>query len=941
MKITSSFLDELAQQVLRHPRPEACLVILPSQRAAAKFERALADRMPSAGWIPSVQTLGAAIQSHTSWIPMAGAESLALLYKTWRDLPEADQSGKQKENKSFQAFMPWGQIALRDFNEIDQHLKDAPSVFKNLCDIEGIENWSFDDPESLTEGQTNFLRQYLQLGELHTAFLHQLELRQQGYSGLLARKAAESSKKHAYAHVFVAGMSALTPAETKFLKRYDKSQQLTWIWDADRSYVDQAEVEAGLFIRAHFENNSTSPNTLPNRLATTPPSIIEVNCNSTILQCQYIREEVSKLSKEERARTAIILPDGRQLPLLLQSLPEGLQDHYNVTMGLSWSDTPARSFLRTLQQILRRDQGSLHHEDIRNLLSEPLLMQAHPELEFRSDAADVLNKMAKNKWAWVSRNQLNELSSGPVRAFFTELDTLSTKDARNWLEALSAWTQELGSLLESSDSSDPWTEVGWEKVIQAVGVAVQFERHHAVLQDREDAWSFLFNGLQSERIDLLGEPEEGLQIMGLIESRALDYDRVYIMDCNEGTLPKSAPRDSFIPFDLRHELELPGRHEREAIFAYYTYRLLNRSQEVHFLYRGKDEASEKSRYLLQFERSFRPNGEDLLPLERKEVYAPVPGKRPTIQSLHWSTWSQQKLIRWSQKGISPSAWNTFMACKRDFYYKYLLQLQEPREIEDEMTASTFGTVVHKVLENGLKKLTTNPLHRSDLVRLKNDVSALLETSVASAFNLSLTESGENFLHFAMAEATVNKLIDVEIQELDGTLHRHVQSLEKSLAHTFETDHPTFSLVRLKGEADRIDLENGTCVVTDYKTGNVSSNELTLKGDWTEVLAKGKAGKALQLLIYAAIALETLGPNDSSIPEVQLGIRSGKNAKVGLLSLTIDGRREITREDSRKLLNWLISQLETHGGDTPNVDHNEEAIYCNYCTVLDPPITYFK
>ena len=892
--------------------------------------------------MPRIETLGATIQSHTSWTPLVGMESLALLYKTWRDLPEEDQATKQsKGEKSFQAFMPWGQIALRDFNEIDQYLKDAQTVFQNLCDIEGIEDWSFGDPEALTDGQVAFLRQYLQLGELHKAFSNQLEIRKQGYSGLLARKAGESLNKLPYDHVFVAGMSALTRAESAFLGRYSKSQQLTWVWDADTSYVNHAEVEAGLFIRAHYKNRSASYPSLPNRLALSPPSVIEVNCSSAVLQCQYIREAVAKLSKEERARTAIILPDGSQLPLLLQSLPEGLQDHYNVTMGLSWSDTPARSFLRTLQQVLGRNRGSLHHDDIRNLLSEPLLMQAHSELEFRTDASNVLNRMAQKKWAWISRNQLNELSNGPVQAFFTRLDALYTPNTGKWLESLSAWTQELGSLLESSNSADPWAEAGWEKVIQAVGVALQFEARHGILQDREDAWSFLFNGLQSERIDLLGEPEEGLQIMGLIESRALDYDHVFIMDCNEGTLPKSAPPDSFIPFDLRNTWELPGRHEREAIFAYYMYRLLNRSQEIHFLYRGQDEASEKSRYLLQLERSFRPNGKDLLPLQKKEVHAPVPAKRPTIQALDCGTWSQEKLVGWSRKGISPSAWNTFMACKRDFYYKYLLQLHEQKEIEEEMTASTFGTVVHKVLEVGLGKLTANPLRQSDLIQLKQDVSKLLEDSVSSAFNLSLTESGENYLHFAMAEATLNKLIDVEIQELDGSRHRHVQSVEESLSHTFETGHPTFPVLRLRGEADRIDREDGAVVVTDYKTGSVKSSELTLKGDWTEKLASGKAGKALQLLIYAAIALETLGDNNSRLPEVQLGIRSGKNAKVGLLSLTIDGRREITQEDARMLLEWLIQQLETHYADTPHVEHNEGALYCNYCAVLDPPTTYFN
>lgn len=933
-----SFLDELAEQVLEQANPERCLVILPSQRAAAKFERALLNQMDRASWLPKVQTLGKAIQEHTKWTPLTSMESLALLYQIWVQLPQKTEGDDQQ--KSFRSFMPWGRIALRDFNEIDQHLKPAREVFQNLCDIEGIEDWSFGDSSQLKSGQIAFLRQYLQLGELYEALIQTLQRRRQGYAGLMARKASEMQVKLGYEQVFVAGMSALTPAELSFLNAYEKSDQLTWVWDGDESYVRQTNVEAGMFIRANRERTGQTQSKLPNRLSNHPPKIVQVQCSSNVLQCQYVRKCIEQLDENERARTAIILPDGSQLPLLLQSLPTTLQKSFNVTMGLGWGDTPARGFFRTIQHILSRNNRSWHHEDIRKLLSEPLLHQAYQDSSFQDDANHVLNEMARRKWAWVSAPQLKELSGGPVAEFFAKFQVLQFQETLPFLTALSKWASGIGQMLEANEACDPWTSTGWKKVIQVLSIAIRFESQHRILQSVEDGWAFLWNALQGERIDLLGEPEAGIQIMGLIETRAMDFDRIYVMDCNEGTLPKSSPPESFIPFDLRYMWGLPGRHQREAIFAYYTYRLLNRSTEIHFLYRGQDESAEKSRYLLQFERSFRPNGQDLLAMAQEKTQVPLPEMRPEIQPIQWSEWSRKQLVDWSKKGISPSAWNTFMACKRDFYYKYLLKLHEQDEFEDEMSSSTFGTVVHKVLEDGLAKLKDDVLKRDDLIELKKNVSGLLRESVAEGYNLALTENGENYLHFAMAEATLNKLIDVEIKELEQIKDRKVLEVEMDLSHSFETDHPVFSSIRLHGKADRVDIEKGQVFVTDYKTGSVKSNDLALKGEWTEKLATGKAGKALQLLMYAAISLETLRVDGKPVDSVQSGIRSGRNAKVGLLSLSIDGHQMIERNDAQKLLNWLVSQLnDVHvGGEA--VHHNEDASYCAYCTVLDPPIRYF-
>jgi len=329
-----------------------------------------------------------------------------------------------------------------------------------------------------------------------------------------------------------------------------------------------------------------------------------------------------------------------------------------------------------------------------------------------------------------------------------------------------------------------------------------------------------------------------------------------------------------------------------------------------------------------------------MPVIKKSIHTAIPEQRPELQPLVWGATERKKLREWAENGISPSAWNTFMNCRREFHYKYILKLHEQDEFEDEMSASTFGNVVHKVLEEGLKDHMEKPLDQAQLTELRNKIPVLLQQSVADEFNLSLTESGENYLHFAIAKATLYKLIDVEIGEMEQIKDRQVMSLEKSFSHSFITDHSLFPTIRLHGKADRIDVEKGQYIVTDYKTGNVKESDLALKGPWTEKLATGKSGKALQLLIYAAMALEVLQTGNPGNNSIQTGIRSGKNAKAKLMRLSIDGRTDITQADARILLNWLAEQLgevhENHAG----LEHNADSKYCSYCAVLDPPPANF-
>ena len=412
----------------------------------------MAGMMSQSGWLPQVKTLNDVLRDSTGLSTLDPLAAQAELFSCWRALQEVgDEHQSSAEARSFQSFMPWGRIALRDFNEIDQHLLDASRVFQNLCDIEGIEEWSFADEKKLGNAQRSFLEQYLQLGPLYDAFQKRLLEHGLGYAGLIARSAAQQQSSLDYPHVFVAGLSALTPAERKFLRQFELKNQLTWLWDGDESYVLPDEIEAGLFIREQGGwGTGNALNALSNRLSKSPPTIHSVGCSSTVMECQYVRKVLESILPEDWSKTAVVLPDGAQLPLLLQSLPAGMQSAYNVTMGLSWNDTPAHSFLQCVRIMVQKSTSAWHISDLQQLFSESLTRQALKADLLQADALNVLQAAANRKWVWLSDERLDDQSLGTVAPFCAAIGQLRTSDAGELLEALSGWSRGVAESLESA-----------------------------------------------------------------------------------------------------------------------------------------------------------------------------------------------------------------------------------------------------------------------------------------------------------------------------------------------------------------------------------------------------------------------------------------------------------------------------------------------------------
>ena len=471
-----------------------------------------------------------------------------------------------------------------------------------------------------------------------------------------------------------------------------------------------------------------------------------------------------------------------------------------------------------------------------------------------------------------------------------------------------------------------------------VAVLQRLQDAHRPMSTAAEVRAMARRMLRQERVDLLGEPNRGLQVMGLTETRALDFDRVIVLDMNEGTVPQTSRPDSFLPLDLRSSLGMPGQREREARYAYLVHRLLNRASEVHLLYRSspdRKEGGEPSRYLMQLEGSFhKPDGTPYLNVEHVTLHVPLPDPRPAIQPMTMTDAMRDRLKTWASEGMSPSALNTMLQCPRNFAYRYLYGMGEATELQTSMEASTLGSVVHHVMEHGLEHAQGHVLTTTHLDDVADALDRHLANALQSEYNASLVKRGENVLQLEIARTTLKKfLLQEKTELLDGQPAPFIQDREAKLS----SKHPgtSFGTLAFAGTADRLERVTGIPRVLDYKTGKVEAKELKLKGDWTSELEGGQKGKALQLVVYATMVLATLD-EEAQAAGVTAAIRSGRNVKAGLLSLNIDGESLIRPQHVDTFIHWLADTLDEFAADGQVLEHASDAKYCEHCVVLDPP-----
>lgn len=918
-----TFLEELAEQILQKHRDHLndLVVVLPGKRASQFLSLAIHQKNHF-GWLPKMVTLSELIEQ------MSGARRADTfdlqfeLFLVW----------KQHFNKhdSFGEFLQWGPTVLSDFNEIDHHLLVAADVYRNLRSFKDLENWSFGEEEHLwSTEQKRFADFWDKLYPLYTAFQDHQAKSAAWQGGALARKVAQDPitafDRLKAKHLIVAGLNALTPAEQHIIGTLEKTGRATMIWDADRYYVHDQQLEAGHFIR-EIEKRGFSSKVQSNLLSRLN-KVSLTGCSSSIVQMQYVHEVLDKVEPGDALKTAVILPDNSVLPALLPAIPEKFNG-INVTMGKALSHTPYKSLLFHFFRLFDKGGKKVYHASFLSFLRHPYL-GGMPTKKGENPFRSIAQHVATNNLVFIGRNDVLEnlqkrgaVHNKTVLLFEKIFDALAERSTSSMLDALKTLLPVIAIEKErQTDQAERYQ--GWRLLNDLFQKISRLHERYPVMTENRELERVTMKLFAKLQVDLIGEPLSGLQIMGLLESRALDFDRVIILSANEGVLPKQQSIESTLPWEIRAAFSLPNRQDRDAIFAYYFYRLLQRSKEVHVVYNSggsSHKTGEKSRYVQQLEHCRMLRGAGIEITENQRMSA-VPQEQPHIPEILPAAWSDLRLQELLNRGMSPSAINKWTTCPSDFYFRYILGLREQDDVEEEMENNTLGSLVHDVLEKGLDQLVGSPLKTEDLMQLRSRLEDLTDEALDRIYRRELTASGLNYLSRQVILRFARQLIDNEMKALE-THGIELVMLEGELRKTLVN-------AAIYGKADRIDRFDSVLRVVDYKSGKVEAKDLQLAGDWKGQLMSGNKGKALQTMVYAWLAWHKLEE------PVKAGIISMRNHRSGFQALKIDKRDVIM--DGQLAIEveaWLHEVLKAIDMRVTTCTHHKDARYCEYCVSLE-------
>ncbi len=886
-----SFLEEVIQDIKnKHSSLADIIIILPNKRAGGFLKNHLKKSATRTEFAPKICSIEELIQEISD---ITIVDATELLFKSYDAYLKCHGIS---EKEDFETYTSWATTLLNDFNEIDRYLIPPKEFFSYLSDIKKMEKWGV--KEQATPLINNYLQFWNSLFEIYETLKQSLLSKGIGYQGMVYREASENIEHYIKAkghiqHVFI-GFNALNNAEQRIIQELLETGNTNIYWDSEKWFQEDESHSSSLFLREYVKNwkhfKTNTPLFISNYY-NHPKHIKIIEILKNIGQAKYVGELLSAYSEEQLNYTAIVLADENLLMPMLTSLPENVKT-VNITMGVPLKTFPATVFFENLFALQIHYSQTLYYKDVLTLLQHTLGISLVP------NSPNIISNITKNNSTHISIEALFDSGSKSEKSI---LSLLFGDWKNNSKTAISNCILLLERLKEK------FQENPIERVV-LYQLHTIFKKMEALDQKFEHLKSIktvlnLFNELiATTTLDFKGDAYSGLQIMGVLESRVLDFENVIITSVNEGVLPSGKSNASFITYDLKAQFRLPHFTEKDAIYTYHFYHLLHRASTVCLLYNSHSEginAGEKSRFIHQLEIEKTPNHI----LEHIVVSPQVSIEKVTLETIEKTESVMERLEEISASGFSPSALTNYIRNPIEFYYQKVLQLSEVEEIEETVAANTLGTIVHNTLE----KLYTPFLGKFLTVEKLKDLFPLIDDEVTFQFKKTFKEGtfnkGKNLIIFEVAKRYVQNFISFEIREVKDGNRIKILRLEEKLTTSLQFSEIPFP-VNLRGMVDRMDEYNGQLRIIDYKTGSVQQNELVLM-EWEELTQDYKYSKIVQVLTYTLMMQRELNGQST-----EAGIISFKNMSGGFLKFATkstvrgDKNSEITAEVLEKFTEEL-------------------------------------
>lgn len=899
---TKSFIYEVSEQLITEhgSNPEQLVIVVPAKRSVRFFTNAFVELFKAKGkasLLPRIITLSELIDEISPLTKISITEAAFHYFSVYKNI--------EKDADSFERFLKWAGIVLADFNEIDNYLIDARLFYADLSNIKEIEEWSF-GAEEWSEGQTKFNSNWTQLYTHYLQLNAHLEQLGMAYNGALMRKIAlqpqnyfkPDNKKH---FVF-AGFNALTACETKIIQFLIAQQCASVIFDLDEYYYQDGVQEAGYFLRKHTEDFGKNFQFKDaTALRNDKKEVHFYECSGEVVQCLKLSEFLTKQSDLKNKNGAIVLCNEKLLPVLVNHLP-GQMEGINVTMGWSLAYTSVYDFIASLieyHHIIHRHKRFVPLKTARNLMNQTALLA--PDFRCPEGIMQQTSFIAKTfeengLGILVKEQSINEFIKNIVQFFKTCI-------ASNHLNLF------LNEILLHFESS--------------------FNKLTALphFYNLVESWSLLrtllLKFMSNNPISFVGEPFSGMQIMGMLETRGLDFDEVYILSANEGILPSQSKSNSIIPFDLKKFYHLPGKMEQDAVFAYYFYRLIQRAKKIHVFYNVQSESmgqAEKSRYLLQMEKELLIQNRNIS-FARHLVDTKIDAL-PEAVSIEKSDFYFNQVKAVFSRGVSASMIGTFVNCPMDFYYKYILGIRLDEE-KEEFSQADIGNLVHAFFHTVFTPLVGKKIEKAHLQEMVNQLQEILNSEAIKLFPAKDFSSGSAHLGMEMCRAMIERFLSNAMKEMYNGLiiGQTVIGTELSLLNEIQTEGIA---VAIRGNIDLIlyDDERGYCVY-DFKTGSVNENELSLKSVQQAVnTGFDSAGNKLmvQLLIYEHLISNHMKTDKVNSFIIPLAVGASKMHQLNAPDIE---RKKAFEKIITGFVNAIMSTEDA-------ILHNEKSKYCELC-----------
>ncbi|MEA3505279.1 MAG: PD-(D/E)XK nuclease family protein [Bacteroidota bacterium] len=940
------FLEKVAVEFLNTAsgQTEKRCIILPNQRSGVFMRKYFSHHIEKNIFLPEIYTMEDFVEKFSG---LAIQDNLA----TFFELYEVHKKIKKNDLETLDEFIGIAQIMLSDFNEIDHHLLNSVKVFEYLKDIKTLEQWE-PGKKDLTEFEKRYVEFYSSLAKYHKMLNDALLEKSLAYKGLAYRYFCENMENISlpFDKFWFVGFSALTKSEEFIIDTLKKQGKVELAWDADKYYLENRINEAGDPLRKYFnkwgkpddfwiEDNYRRKDKKIN-IYGVPGNVAQVK-----LAGQFLDDALEQGSLDE-ANTAIVLADELLLQPLLSSLPEGVLS-CNVTMGLPLGNTPLFDLVKAFFDLhmypykisRNREAGKnltgFHYKDVIRVISHPYFFRIFGDSGAESVAGSPVYRINNANKVFYKKRDIESLFEEMGFENFDDYSSLWDDWQNNADKALASLEWLLNTLRKefSAVHSDNSPSLDLEYVFhfsKSLNIIKKYKKEYRSISSVNIIQKIFTQLVKRLTLSFRGEPLQGIQVMGMLETRLLDFENIILLSVNEDFLPGNSRGNSFIPYDVKKNLNLPLQREKDMVFSYHFYRLIQRAKNVSLIYNsnvGDSSCGEKSRYINQLKYELPKYNKDFIPIEKLVNISPdLSGISQNI-TIKKTSVVMEDVFRKAKKGFSPSSLNRYRICPLKFYFESILGISEDEEVEETIDARTLGNVVHATLEEIYLPFVNKNVTAVDVKGFLAKYLKIVEQQFRKEYTSNEVSSGKNFVIYNVAKLWVKKFLQMElgfVKELEKqnqslTIVGVEQKLEKTIVIP-ETNQE----VNFVGFADRVDQIGNKLRIIDYKTGVVNASKLKF-ADWEKLFTDAEQDKSFQLMMYAWFYKDKI-----DTVELEPSIITFRNLKNGALTLSPLKEKSISKEIieqfEENFVLWISEILDTN---KPFVQTQKED-NCKFC-----------